>query len=94
MINVTLTAAVSAILSIILYTNIRILCCKNCCEVNKTSEPWPRYKLVTREMKGVSFSRSCGAASVGSTRDNVKRELFVADVSNVYPSLERNITSQ
>lgn len=49
---------------------------------------------MTREMKGVSFSRSCGAASVGSTRDNVKRELFVADVSNVYPSLERNITSQ
>ena len=52
---------------------------------------------MTREMKGVSFSRSCGAASVGSTRDNVncpRLRAFEADVSNVCPSLERNITSE
>ena len=71
MINVNLTAAVSAIYRLSYTQILEYYVVNNCCEVNKTSEPWPRYKLVTREMKGVSFSRSCGAASVGSTRDNV-----------------------
>ena len=58
MINVNLTAAVSAIYRLSYTQILEYYVENNCCEVNKTSEPWPRYKTCDeRNERGKFFKK-------------------------------------